>query len=63
MSKSIIQKMEEAIRRPVPYEGLLGRQISPYGSRASESAEAKNAREQNDEIKPIELDLWYRSRT
>jgi hypothetical protein len=31
MTKSIIEKMEEAMRRPVPYEGLRGRHFAPFG--------------------------------
>jgi hypothetical protein len=41
MNETILDQMEKAMRRQVPYEGLLNRQLSPYGKRSTEASEPR----------------------
>jgi hypothetical protein len=55
MNKTIVQKMREALRQPVPYEGLLGREFSLYGEdvvkRPKDGNEHSAADEEGSELR------------
>lgn len=46
MTLSFVERMKEVLRRPVPYEGLLGRHQSTYRERSNMSRTAQNEREE-----------------